>query len=97
MEGFVKYRPKFGEGVILKAEKMNELVNHAFDLPDLLYTGYTTGIISGLDMKVEDNFINISKGVFLYEQEVYTLSKDIKIEYHPTNIWHLFKNMQKRN
>ena len=95
MEGFVKYRPKFGEGVILKAEKMNELVNHAFDLPDLLYTGYTTGIISGLDMKVEDNFINISKGVFLYEQEVYTLSKDIKIEYHPTNIWHYLKICKK--
>ena len=97
MEEFIKYRPRFDAGVILKAEKMNELVEHAFNLPDLVYRGYTKGIISGLDITIDGDFIVISKGLFLYEEEVYTLNKDIRISYHPTNNWNYLKICKKES
>lgn len=87
MEKFTIYKPSFDKGVLLKAVKMNELINHAFELPNLLYAGYTDGIISGLDVTVDDENIVISKGLFCYNSEIYTLNKQIHIPYYPINQW----------
>lgn len=87
MEKFIAYKPDFQEGVLLKATKMNELANRAFALPNLMFTGYTNGIIAGLEISVEDEDIIVSKGVFFFEREIYTLDKDTKVAYSPVNEW----------
>lgn len=87
MEKFITYKPQFGEGVILKAAKMNELVHHAFELPNLLFTGYTNGIISGLAISVEGSHIIVSAGVFCCEGEVYVLHQEVSIAYTPSDEW----------
>ena len=91
MEKFIQSKPQFKDGVILKANKMNELAKHTFELPNLIFTGFTHGIISGLEVSVQNNNIVISKGAFCFESEIYTIIQDMLFPYSPTKNWQYLK------
>ena len=44
----IRHLPNFEDGVIIRAEKMKQLSDQVFLLPNLIYYNYTNGIIKNL-------------------------------------------------
>ncbi|MBD5464508.1 MAG: hypothetical protein HDR22_01570 [Lachnospiraceae bacterium] len=79
--------PVFEKGTILTHEMMNALKNNTLDLGRLSYYGYSDGILSGCAVSMSDNTIFVSQGIIIFQQNLYFLSKDMKVTIQPGNGW----------
>lgn len=77
--------PLFNSGRLLKIDMLDELRNFPREFFDAQLKGYSNGIISGCDMEVSENHIKILKGIIKYEDTIYLLKGDNKIEYNCNN------------
>ena len=77
--------PLFNSGRLLKIEMLEELRNFPREFFDAQLKDYSNGIISGCDIEVSDNYIKILKGIIKYQNVIYLLKEDKKIEYTCNN------------
>jgi len=80
-----KLIPKFVDGNILTKEMLTALSEFSFSVPDLLYQGYSDGIVSGLTITVENNQIKVTKGVVLLQGQQFLIEQDTYLSYTPSN------------
>ncbi len=78
--------PLFKNGRLLKIDMLEELRDFPRGFFDAKLKGYSNGIISGCDIEVSDNYIKILNGIIKYEDTIYILKNENKIEYICNNI-----------
>lgn len=79
METMKIIKPKFKDGVLLTTVRLDALAHQTFDFRDYLYKDFSDGIISGLDISVEDKTIIVGTGLFKYQGEVFLFNKVVSI------------------
>ncbi len=77
--------PKFENGVILRAERLQEIVNHTFMLSDFLFSSNENGIVVGCSVEKDDSVIVMQPGIICFEKMLYIFEEKISFEYQPTN------------
>ncbi|NRT73841.1 hypothetical protein [Clostridium beijerinckii] len=83
--------PLFNSGRLLKIEMLEELRNFPRGFFDARIKGYSNGIICGCEIEVSDNYIRILEGIIKYQDVIYLLKEDIKVEYTCNNKLMLLK------
>lgn len=81
---FNKY-PLFNRGRILKLEMLEQLRDFPRDFIDILLGEYSDGIISGCNIKVNQDSIVVSKGIVKHNNIIYILKDDYILPYEYTN------------
>lgn len=76
--------PLFNQGRILKIEMLNELRDYPRELTDILFGQYSNGIIQGCELKINNNYIVVKKGLIKHDGIIYVLKKDKMIPYENT-------------
>jgi len=77
--------PLFNSGRLLKIDMLEELRDFPREFFDAQFKNYSDGIIYGCDIEVSDNYIKILKGIIKYQDVIYLLKEDNKIEYTCNN------------
>ena len=77
--------PLFNSGRLLKIEMLEELRDFPREFFDIRLKEYSNGIISGCDIDVTDDSIKIKKGLIKYNNVLYLLKEDKKLEYECNN------------
>lgn len=77
--------PIFKEGGILRQSMLQALSDHAFLANQLLYKGYSNGIISGCELTTTEDIILLKEGIIFYEGQTYLITESMAVEYKPTN------------
>lgn len=62
----VRAFPLFDKGAILRADMMVELANYAYLFGDILYDGYSDGILSGCRLTTTKDTIVVNPGIIRY-------------------------------
>ena len=88
---FKKNNPKFTQGRILKNEMLEELRDFPRTVVDITYANYSAGIISGFDLRVDQENITISQGIVKYQKEIIVLGETIKIPYEADDTKQILK------
>ncbi|MCY6355721.1 hypothetical protein [Clostridium sp. ZS2-4] len=82
---FFNTYPLFNRGRILKLEMLEQLRDFPRDFIDIVLSQYSDGIILGCDIKVNGDYIVISKGLIKHEDVMYMIKEDHSIPYRHTN------------
>ena len=77
--------PLFNSGRLLKIDMLEELRDFPREFFDIRLKGYSNGIISGCDIDIKDDYIEIKKGLVKYDNVIYILKSDESIKYRPNN------------
>ncbi|MGM0501360.1 MAG: DNA and RNA helicase [Bacillota bacterium] len=77
--------PFFKRGNILKTDMLNNLRDYPRDLVNLYFSDYSDGILVGSNLKIEGQEIVIKPGIIKFRNQIYLLTQDLKLKYHPTN------------
>lgn len=77
--------PLFNGGRLLKIEMLEELRDFPREFFNITLKEYSDGIISGCDIDVTDNYINIKKGIIKHQDTLYILKEEEKIPYECNN------------
>lgn len=81
----IRHLPNFEDGVIIRAEKMKQLSDQVFLLPNLIYYNYTNGIISGCEVYESNGNLVLTKGVICLDEKLFIIDKNIEIPYYSTD------------
>ncbi|MEW8957310.1 hypothetical protein [Clostridium sp.] len=77
--------PLFKPGRILKIEMLEELRDFPREILDISLRNYSSGIISGCNIEVNNDYITVTKGIIKYQDMIYILKEDYTIPYESTN------------
>ena len=77
--------PLFNSGRLLKIEALEELRDFPREFFNIRFKGYSDGIISGCDIEINDNSIEIKKGIAKYNNVIYILNEDESMDYKHNN------------
>lgn len=69
----------FESGKILNSQMLQELQNSSLRNLEIQYSGYSDGIIQGLDFESDDRFLYLTAGIIKYQNEYYFLNEKIEI------------------
>lgn len=84
--------PNFERNSILKKELLNSVRDYSLEYFKVKYDKYTKGIISGFELKIlDENLIEISKGIVKFENFIFIADKKAKIKYNHSNIFKSLK------
>ena len=72
--------PFFKRGEILDSQILENLRDTPYEFYSLAYNNFFNGVITGLSICVEKNFIIIKPGIIKYNNYYYRINKTIKIE-----------------
>ena len=78
---FERRVPLFTKGRILKNEMLEELRDFPRHVTDIYFRSYADGVISGLDLQVDQEYIMISPGIVKHQKQLLLLSEAIKVAY----------------
>jgi hypothetical protein len=81
---FVDTYPKFTAGRVLKHETLNLLRDYPRDYVDILYRGYTDGLMAGCQLVINSDTITIEPGLVRYLGKIYMMNESINIPYTAT-------------
>ena len=81
----VRAFPLFDKGAILRADMMVELANYAYLFGDILYDGYSDGILSGCRLTTTKDTIVVNPGIIRYVGKNFLIKDPIYVAYSPTN------------
>lgn len=76
--------PKFDNGLILKGNMLENIERYSENFISSYFKNYSRGIISGVNLSVDDNYIIISPGILKNRDKIYIQSDVLKIEYKAT-------------
>ena len=81
----VRAFPLFDKGAILRADMMAELASYAYLFGDILYDGYSDGILSGCRLTTTKDTIVVNSGIIRYAGKNFLIKDPIYVAYFPTN------------
>lgn len=81
----VRAFPLFDKGAILRADMMAELASYAYLFGDILYDGYSDGILSGCRLTTTKDTIVVNPGIIRYAGKNFLIKDPIYMAYSPTN------------
>lgn len=81
----VRAFPLFYQGSILRADMMAELAGYAYLFGDILYDGYSDGILSGCRLTTTRDAIVVNPGVIRHAGKNFLIKDPIYVAYYPTN------------
>ncbi|MGR6545093.1 DNA and RNA helicase [Paenibacillus tundrae] len=73
--------PRFEKGRILRTEMLENLRDFPRSFLDVRFEEYSDGILTGLNVTVEDQVLIVSKGILKHAGRLYLLEDDISIPY----------------
>lgn len=77
--------PVFKEGGLLRKSMLQALSDHAFLANQLLYKGYSNGILSGCELTATEDTISLNEGIIFYGEQMYLITEPTSVEYKSTN------------
>ncbi len=77
--------PLFAGGRILKKEALWDLRDYAYGSTQLYYMDYTNGIVRGCDIRVEDQYLVVGRGMLKYGDFLYLLREEVRIPFAAEN------------
>ncbi len=72
---------RFYANTVLTSAQLQETSHYAAQMLDLMYAGYSDGIISGAHVSVEDDFLLVSSGMIRHHGKLYHMEKSERIPY----------------
>lgn len=81
----VRAFPLFHKGAILRADMMAELASYAYLFGDILYDGYSDGILSGCQLTTTKDTIVVNPGIIRHAEKNFLIKDPIYVAYSPTN------------
>lgn len=87
----VRAFPLFDKGAILRADMMAELASYAYLFGDILYDGYSDGILSGCRLTTTKDTIVVNPGIIRYGGRNFLIKDPIYVAYSPTNATTILK------
>jgi hypothetical protein len=76
--------PNFAKGRILKKDMLENLRDYPRQLAELYFKNYSDGIITGVEVRVEDARLLISSGLVKHGGRVYLLEEEHQLSYRAT-------------
>lgn len=76
--------PDFKEGGILRAKTLETLRDYAYLVPELTRKGYSDGVISGMELTSNNNFLEIGTGLFMAGKKVFFVDSPLNIQVEPS-------------
>lgn len=77
--------PKFKAGAILRQEMLQALFDQAYLANQLIYKGYSNGVLSGCALTTTMDAIIINEGIIFFEGQMYLFKEPVSVNYYPTN------------
>lgn len=77
--------PLFSSGNILRKEMLDSLEDYAFQFGELLYEGYSDGILSGCSLTTTGDTIFLNRGIICCSGKLYLIKKPLSVKYFPTD------------
>ncbi|MGF9820970.1 DNA and RNA helicase [Brevibacillus agri] len=81
---FSHLHPQFHKGRILKREMLENLRDYPRHFVDLHFQMYSNGIISGMDVTVDDRHLIVGKGIVKHRGRVYLFEREERLPYTAT-------------
>ncbi len=82
---FTNQFPYFKRGNILKQEILENLRDYPREFLDLYFQDYSEGIISGVNLIVGNNTIEIEPGIIKFAGRIYLLADTVELDYEDEN------------
>lgn len=79
----IEMLPNFKRGTILSREMLEAIKNYSLHFADIMWEGYSDGIVNGCEVYVSDQTIGITKGLVRYKSKVYCIPEKMYLEYRP--------------
>lgn len=77
--------PLFESGHILRREMLTATADYAFKFSELLYEGYSDGIISGCRLTTTADTIIVNPGMLIHQGIIYLIKEPMAAAYFPTD------------
>lgn len=77
--------PHFEKGKLLKKEMLEVLRDYPRTFFEILYEKYSDGLIVGCEIRVQEEYLFINKGIVKNRGVLYILQEEIKIKYENSN------------
>lgn len=77
--------PVFDQGMVLTKEMLVGLSDYSIGANELLYQGFSKGILRGCGLSVDANHLTVSPGLLHYEHRILMITKPVTMEYAPNN------------
>ena len=81
----VRAFPLFDKGAILCADMMEALTSYAYLFGDVLFDGYSDGIISGCQLTTTEDAIMINPGIVRHAGKNFLIKDPVYVAYSPTD------------
>lgn len=72
---------RFSVNTVLTSAQLQEASHYAVQMLDLMYAGYSDGIIAGAKVSVEDDFLSVSPGIIRHHEKLYHMEKRERIHF----------------
>lgn len=79
--------PIFTKGNLLTQDMLNALKEYELQISENYFTGYSDGIITGLDIQVTKGVIYIGKGIVKYQNHLFFILDNTAIPIQPIDAW----------
>jgi len=83
--------PLFSSSRILRREMLEAITDYTFKFGELLYEGYSDGILSGCNLTTTADTITVHPGIICYSKKLYLIIEPFSVNYYPTNTTCLLK------
>ena len=83
--------PLFQDGHILRREMLIALSDYAYLTSQLVYKGYSDGILAGCELTTTKDNIILNSGIIFYNGQAYLIKEAMTIAYYPTNTTTILK------
>ena len=81
---FIDKYPKFTAGRVLKHDMLNLLRDYPRNYVDIIYRGYSDGLLAGCQMVINSDTITIEPGMVRYRGKIYMMNESVNIPYTAT-------------
>lgn len=78
--------PIFERDMILKADMLTCLKEYPKNMFELQYADYSSGIITGVKVVIEGNYLVISPGIIKWNNKLLLMEKEYKVPYEATGV-----------
>jgi hypothetical protein len=77
--------PIFDHGMVLTKEMLVGLSEYSIGTNELLYQGFSKGILRGCRLTVDVNHLTVGQGLLFFEHRILMITESVTMEYTPNN------------
>lgn len=83
--------PLFSKGNLLSQEMLEAMRDYEIQFAQNNYAGYSDGIITGVNIHVEQGIVYIGQGIIKYQDKLFFVSENTQVIVRPVNDWQVLK------